>query len=118
MAGFRMSASAGSSGEESGRAALARVGLAGSFFECFAGSRSGRFAMTPIWVESGDEESAAASLELDPGALDHFAPFGRIRSDQRGEFLGRAARGLVADRGEVVLEGRRLDRPVDRRVEL
>src|ERR1700728_291264 len=59
MAGFRMSASAGSSGEESGRAALARVGFAGSFFECFAGSRSGRFAMTPIWVESGSVKSAA-----------------------------------------------------------
>src|SRR6202044_595380 len=89
MAGFRMSASAGSSGEESGRAALARVGLAGSFFECFAGSRSGRFAMAPIWVGSGG-----------------------------GEFLGGTAGGLIADRGEVFLEGRRLDRPVDRRVEL
>ena len=54
--------------------------------------------MAPIWVESGGEESAAASLELDAGALDHFAPFGRIRGDQRGEFLGRAARRLVADR--------------------
>src|SRR6202049_2475941 len=110
MAGFRMSANAGSSGEESGRAALARVGLAGSFFECFAGSRSGRFAMAPIWVESGVEERAVASLELDAGALDHFAPFGRIRGDQRGEFFRRAAGGLVADRGEVLLEGRRQDR--------
>jgi hypothetical protein len=59
MAGLSKSASAGSSGGASGRAALARVGLAGSFFECFAGSRcfgafgrSGRFAMTPIWAES------------------------------------------------------------------
>src|ERR1700675_3138802 len=107
MAGFRMSASAGSSGEASGRAALARVGLARAFFECFAGSRGfGLFAMAPIWVESGGEESAAASLELDAGALDHFAPFGRIRGDQSGEFLRRAAGGLVADAREVFLEGR------------
>jgi len=101
-----MSASDGSSSGTSGRAALARVGLAGSFFECLAGSRSGRFAMAPIWVESPSEESAAASFELDAGALDHFAPFGRIRGDQSGEFLGRAARRLVADAGEVFLEGR------------
>src|SRR5580692_3794982 len=104
-----MSASDGSSGDESGRAALARVGLAGSFFECFAGSRSGRFAMATIWVESGGEESAAASLELDAGALDHFGPFGRIRGDQRGELFRRATRRLVADRGKMFLEGRRLD---------
>src|SRR4029077_2272859 len=95
-----------------------RVGLAGSFFECLAGSRSGRFAMAPIWVESGSEESAAASLEFNAGALDHFGPFGRIRGDQSGEFFRRAAGGLVADRGEVVLEGRRQDRLVERRVEL
>src|ERR1700693_6178066 len=101
-----MSANAGSSGDESGRAALARVGLAGSFFECFAGSRSGRFAMAPIWVESRGEESAAASLEFDAGALDHFAPFGRIRHDQGGEFFRRATRRLIADAGEVFLEGR------------
>src|ERR1700684_1758195 len=101
-----MSASAGSSGDESGRAALARVGFAGSFFECFAGSRSGRFAMAPIWVESGGEESAAASLEFDTGALDHFAPFGRIRGDQGRKFLGRTAGGLIANAGEVFLEGR------------
>src|SRR5580704_624453 len=109
MAGFRMSASAGSSGDESGRAALARVGFAGSFFECFAGSRSGRFAMDPIWVESDGEESAAASLELDAGALDHFAPFGRIRGDQSGELFRRAAGGLIAGRGEMILEALRLD---------
>ena len=76
-----MSASVGSSGEEAGRAALARVGLAGSFFECFAGSRSGRFAMAPIWVESGVEESADASVDLDIGASIswphlHLVPFG------------------------------------------
>ena len=76
-----MSASDGSSGEESGRAALARVGLAGSFFECFAGSRSGRFAMAPIWVESGVEESAGGSVDSDIGASMtsphlHHAPFG------------------------------------------
>src|SRR3984957_12194032 len=106
-----MSASDGSSGDESGRAALARVGLAGSFFECLAGSRSGRFAMAPIWVESLGEESAAASLELDAGALDHFAPFGRIRGDQSGEFLGRAAGGLIADAGEWFLDGPSLARP-------
>ena len=57
MAGLSRSARLGSSGEESGREALARVGLAGSFFECFAGSRSGRFAMVPIWVKSAAEES-------------------------------------------------------------
>src|ERR1700730_8652430 len=101
-----MSASDGSSAGTSGRAALARVGLAGSFFECFAGSRSGRFAMAPIWVESGGRESALPSLELDACALDHLAPFRRIRSDQSGEFIGRPADGLVADRGEVLLEGR------------
>jgi hypothetical protein len=36
---------------------LGAVGRAGSFCECFAGSRVGRFAMTPIWVESGGEGS-------------------------------------------------------------
>src|ERR1700682_1531318 len=58
-----MSASDGSSGDESGRAALARVGFAGSFFECLAGSRSGRFAMAPIWVESEAKESTARPLD-------------------------------------------------------
>jgi hypothetical protein len=66
MPGLSKSASEGSSGAESGRAALARVGFAGSFFECLAGSRyfggaglSGRFAMARIWAESGSGESVA-----------------------------------------------------------
>ena len=66
MPGLSKSASDGSSGAESGRAALARVGFAGSFFECLAGSRyfggagrSGRFAMARIWAESGSGESVA-----------------------------------------------------------
>ena len=42
------------------RDALARVGLAGSFFECLAGSRwFGPFAIGTIWGESGSEESDA-----------------------------------------------------------
>ena len=66
MPGLSKSASDGSSGAESGRAALARVGFAGSFFECLAGSRyfggagrSGLFAMARIWAVSGSGESAA-----------------------------------------------------------
>ena len=58
--GLSRSASLGSSTGMSGRAALARVGLAGSFFECFAGSR-GFDAMATIWVESGGEESGGCS---------------------------------------------------------
>ena len=67
MPGLRSSASDGSSAGVSGRAALARVGFAGSFFECFAGlracgarGRSGLFAIATIWVESGGEESDAS----------------------------------------------------------
>ena len=54
MAGLSRSASASSSAGASGRAALARVGLAGSFFECLAGSRCFG-AIGPIWGESGGE---------------------------------------------------------------
>ena len=68
MAGLSNSASAGSSCGVSGRAALARVGLAGSFFECLAGwrpfgalGRSGLLAISPIWAESGGWKSDAAS---------------------------------------------------------
>ena len=43
MPGLSSSASESSSTGISGRDALARVGLAGSFFECLAGSRLGRF---------------------------------------------------------------------------
>src|SRR4029077_15997079 len=112
-------ASDGSSVGVSGRAALARVGFAGSFFECFAGSRpcgargrSGPFAIVTIWVESGGEESDASAargtivpspcvgeglFQPDPGALDDLAPFVGIGGDQRGKFLGRAAGRLIAD---------------------
>src|ERR1700726_3323140 len=79
MAGFRMSASEGSSGDASGRAALARVGLAGSFFECLAGSRSGRFAMVTIWVESGGEKS----VPVIPGPR-------RVRPEVAGPMTGSA----------------------------
>jgi hypothetical protein len=64
MPGLSRSANDGSSAGVSGRAALARVGFAGSFFECFAGSRrcgacgrSGPFAIVTIWVESWGYES-------------------------------------------------------------
>ena len=81
----------------SGRDALARVGLAGSFFECFAGCLgSGRFAMRVIWVESAGEESTLALFQLDPGALNHLAPFLGIRGHQRAELLGAAAGDIVA----------------------
>src|SRR5579863_5389178 len=59
MAGLSKSANARSIGAESGRDALARVGLAGSFFECLAGSRP--FTMTPIWAESASGKSGRAS---------------------------------------------------------
>src|SRR5262249_11060815 len=56
MPGLSSSASAGSIGGSSGRDALARVGFAGSFFECLAGSRlgfcdglSGGFGIAGIW---------------------------------------------------------------------
>src|SRR5262249_34331199 len=64
MAGLSKSASAGAIGGSSGRAALARVGLAGSFLECFAGSRPGFFgapglpgvfAMPRIWAADQGE---------------------------------------------------------------
>src|SRR5579863_8749133 len=62
MAGLSRSASESSSTGISGRDALARVGLAGSFLECLAGSRCfGPFAIGTIWVESGEEKSAAYS---------------------------------------------------------
>ncbi len=71
MPGLSKSASAGSIGGCSGRAALARVGRAGSFFECLAGSRagfclglrgafgsSGVFAIAEIWRRGYDGERA------------------------------------------------------------
>src|SRR5262245_23380883 len=67
MPGLSKSASAGSIAGCSGRAALARVGFAGSFFECLAGSRagfcfglcgafgsSGAFAIAEIWSPGYD----------------------------------------------------------------
>jgi hypothetical protein len=56
--------------------------LAGSFFECFAGSRSGRFAMAPIWVESraGESDRYATSIAAAP---EPRAPFCRVGGDQR-----------------------------------
>src|SRR5262249_44673817 len=66
MPGLSKSANDGSSAGVSGRAALARVGFAGSFFECVAGSRrcgacgrSGPFAIVTIWVESHCRGSTA-----------------------------------------------------------
>src|SRR5246127_5955775 len=71
MPGLSKSASAGSIGGCSGRAALARVGRAGSFFECLAGSRaglclglrgafgsSGAFAIAEIWRRRYDGKRA------------------------------------------------------------
>src|SRR5579863_4609649 len=58
------------------------------------------------------------SLELNPGALDHLAPFLGIRRDQCGERVGRAACRLFADGGEARLELSRLDRLIDRGIEL
>jgi hypothetical protein len=58
MAGLSNSASAGASGCMSGRAALARVGRAGSF--AFFGGRvesSDDFAMGTIWACGGGKES-------------------------------------------------------------
>src|SRR5262249_35607184 len=67
MPGLSKSASAGSIAGCSGRAPLARVGFAGSFFECLAGSRagfcfglcgtfgsSGAFAIAEIWSPGYD----------------------------------------------------------------
>src|SRR6201988_3515059 len=69
MRGLSSSASAGSVGGSSGRAALARVGRAGSFLECFAGSRLGvlrgglggsgeSVAIAAIWARGYGEGSA------------------------------------------------------------
>ena len=68
MPGLSSSASAGSVGGRSGRDALARVGRAGSFFECLAGSRaglpcgafgcSGAFAIAEIWSLGYDRKRA------------------------------------------------------------
>src|SRR5262245_55919833 len=68
MPGLSSSASAGSVGGASGRAALARVGRAGSFLECLAGSRvglplgafggSGAFAIAEIWRLAYDGKRA------------------------------------------------------------
>src|ERR1700745_2722686 len=67
MPGLSKSPSAGSIGGCSGRAALARVGRAGSFLECLAGSRAGLclgrrgafgssrgFAIAEIWRRGYD----------------------------------------------------------------
>ena len=58
MPGLSTAAKSGSIGGNSGLAALARVGLAGSFFACLAGSRLGfsgglseTFAIVVIWEE-------------------------------------------------------------------
>src|SRR5262249_60085281 len=50
-----------------------------------------------------------ALIEPRARAAHDLAPFFRIRADQFGEFLGRAARELIADRGEPLAECRRLD---------
>ena len=66
MAGLSRSASDGSIGDESGRDALARVGFAGSFLECFAGLRGGffgDFAIARIWASDGGEGRAIARVE-------------------------------------------------------
>ena len=63
IAGLSRSASEGSIGEESGRDALARVGRAGSFLECFAGLRGGflgDFGIRPIWAWHRGEGRAVA----------------------------------------------------------
>ena len=63
MPGLSSCARAGSIGARSGRAAFARVGFAGSFFECLAGSRFcggllGDFAMVRIWARQDGGERA------------------------------------------------------------
>src|SRR5262245_64023224 len=74
MPGLSSSASAGSVGDASGRAALSRVGRAGSFCECLAGSRlglpfgafggSGAFAIAEIWRLAYDGKRAEPSFVI------------------------------------------------------
>src|SRR5262245_19984980 len=74
MPGLSSSASAGSVGGASGRAALARVGRAGSFLECLAGSRgglpfgafggSGAFAIAEIWRLAYDGKRAELPIVI------------------------------------------------------
>src|SRR5215471_20497126 len=126
MPGLSRSASDGSSDGVSGRAALACVGFAGSFFECLAGSRrcggcgrSGLLAIVTIWVESvGAESDQQALFQPDSRALDHLGPFLRIRSNKRGKFFGRPAGWLVADIGIELSHALGADRAIDRDVEL
>src|SRR5215471_20041819 len=71
------------------------------------------------WFDSGDRwqhHRIVASRAARPSAA-QLAPFGGIRADQFGELFRRAARRLVADHGEAVLERLRCDRLVDRGVE-
>src|SRR5262245_42779966 len=74
MPGLSSSARAGSVGGASGRAALARVGRAGSFLECLAGSRgglpfgafggSGAFAIAEIWRLAYDGKRAELPIVI------------------------------------------------------
>src|SRR5690242_273492 len=52
----------------------------------------------------------SALVDLRPRALHHFTPARRIAADRVGEFLGRAAGGLIADDSEALPEHRRADR--------
>src|SRR6185437_1586646 len=92
MPGLSRSASESSSTGISGRDALARVGLAGSFFECLAGSRLGRFAMPTIWVESvgrKSRHSGARAIAREPG----------IHSPSAGIISGLAAVAAIRNDG-------------------
>src|SRR5262249_61946621 len=68
--------------------------------------------------DSGDRWQHHRIVAIEPCARapHNLAPFGGIRADQFGELFRRAARRLVADHGEAVLERLRCDRFVDRRV--
>src|SRR5262249_62400310 len=122
MPGLSRSANDASSGGVSGRAALARVGFAGSFFECLAGSRRcggcdrpGLLAIVTIWVESvGGESDQQALFQSDSRALDHLGPFLRIRGNERGKYFGGPAGRLVADIGIELPHALGADRAIDR----
>ena len=57
------------------------------------------------------------SVELGTRAFHHIRPFGGIGLNCRCEFLGSAATRFIAEFGEFIEEGLRLERSVDRRVQ-
>src|SRR4051794_26243849 len=83
---------------------------------CRNGSQKGQGAS---WrTEPGSVRRTGVLVQLGTRTLDHVLPFRQIALDRLAEFFRRTAGRLVADHSEALLERRRLDRTIDRGVEL